>query len=125
MASRLNELAQKTNFTLLKSAKLSAWHKTTLITLGTNQPTVFVLKLCVAAAVALDLWDCITKENLLPNVTTNDPITDSQQTFVLIDDLRKLPFQIHCYWCAAAGKSVPNAASTTSIPSSRDRTARL
>ena len=107
MASRLNELAQKTNFTLLKSAKLSAWHKTTLITLDANQPTAFVLKLCVAGAVTLDLWDCITEENLLPNVTTNDPITDSQQPFVLIDDLRKLMFQIHCCWCCSRWQISP------------------
>ena len=113
----------KTNFTLLKSAKLPAWHKTTLTTFDANQPTAFVFKLGVAAAVALDLLNCITEEHLPPNVTANDPITDNQQPFVLVDDIRKLLFQIHCGWCLA--HQPPNAASTISTPSSRDHTARL
>ena len=69
---------------------MPAWHKTTLITFDANQPTEFIFKLGVAAAIAFDLWNCITEENLPPNVTANDPITDNQQPFVLVDDIRKL-----------------------------------
>ena len=65
--SRLHELVQKTNFALLRSAKLPAWHKTTLTTFDASQPAAIVFKLSVAAAVALDLWNCITEEHLPPN----------------------------------------------------------
>ena len=74
----------------MKSAKLPAWHKTTFITFDANQPTAFVFKLGVAAAIALDLWNCIAEENLPPNVTANDPITDKQKPFVLVFKVKSI-----------------------------------
>ena len=99
----------KTNFTLLKGAKLPAWHKTALITLDANQPTAFVFKLGVAADIALDLWNCITEANLPPDVTANNPITDNQQPFVLVDDIRSSCSKSAAVGAAADGASAPRS----------------
>ena len=78
-ARRLCELAQTTNFTVLKSAELLAWHKTTLTTLAANQPAAFVLEISVVAAVVLHRGHYVYEKHLSSNATTHDPITDNQQ----------------------------------------------